>query len=200
MLPIAIRGRLSCRPVWLAVVVLASAHGSLQAMAPTSSANVNFDADIVRSTCKVEGPAGRLSLGSVKLTDISTSLTGAGSAFSPPDGEFKIICDGLKNAKISFSAQSAECSKRTLSGWRFSCGGPNLTIGMMPYVGFLTNGGGEQFVYLKKDLDDGKSYSIKVDDGVASFLIKKVYLARLKDTPAEYGVATASFGIKLISD
>ncbi|WP_321150768.1 hypothetical protein, partial [Aeromonas jandaei] len=137
MLPIAMRGKLICQSIWLAVAVLASAHGSLQAMAPASSTNINFDADIVRSTCRVDGLAGWLSLGNVLLADISTSANGTGSLFSIPGGQdkIKIMCDGLKKAKISFSAQSEECPQRTLGNWRYSCGGPNLTIGMMPRVG-----------------------------------------------------------------
>lgn len=200
---IAMRGRLLCRPVWLLVVVLASAHGGLQAMAPASSTNINFDADIVRSTCRVDGPPGWLALGNVRLADISSSIpNGTGTPIKIPGGEveIKIICDGLKKAKISFSAQSAQCPKPTLGGWLASCGGPNLTIGMIPYVSFLTEGGGKKFVYLKKDLDNGGVHDIKVDNGKAALNIEKIYLARLKETSAEYGVITAHFGIKIISD
>lgn len=194
------RGKLICQSIWLAVAVLASAHGSLQAMAPASSTNINFDADIVRSTCRVDGLAGWLSLGNLLLADIGTN--GVGTFFSIPGGQdkIKIMCDGLKKAKISFSAQSEKCPQSTLGGWQFSCGGPNLTIGMMPKVGFLKEGGGEQIVNLKKDLDNGEVHDIKVDNGESIVTIKGVYLARLKETPSEYGVVTASFGIRIISD
>lgn len=199
MLLIAVRGWLiGSRVLKLAVILLLLTHGHLFAMAPASGTNFNFDADIVRATCQVDGPHGFLSLGNIKPAELRpdnhTTFNVANGA-----GLFKISCGDLKEIKVSFTPNSPRCEKGTLLGWLYSCAGPNLTVGMAPEATFVQRVGGEMSLSLKHDIGTNR-YDLKVTDGVAEINIKRVRLSRLKDTAVEYGPISASFTFTLSAD